>query len=185
MGVEGGGGASGTLQARSRLGPPLTTTAPQQAESKTPPEAERAQEPSQHRAGWSVPCLGGPHSVGQRRLPARKWEGKFQSLHRASRVWLPWSQKEKHCDSFKKHSERLGGGIPSPAREGKFPSVTVPAPQAEFLQPAGPLLLHPVGVRDCRSPRCCPAPLQSCPPPRQKGQCCPNKAIGSQKRLPK
>lgn len=115
----------------------------------------------------------------------RKQEGKIQSLHRASQVWLPRSQRKTRCDPFKKHSGRGGvEGSPACFKEGKFLLGDSPQPKAEFLQPAGPLL-HPVGVQGCRSPGCCPAPLNPALLLGRKGQCCPNKAIGSQKLLPK
>ena len=38
----------------------------------------------------------------------RKWEGKFRSLHRVSPTWLPWSQRKKCCDPFKKCNGRGG-----------------------------------------------------------------------------
>ena len=41
-----------------------------------PPEAAGTQEPSQHWVGRSVPCLGGPHSVGQRKAASRGGSGK-------------------------------------------------------------------------------------------------------------
>lgn len=80
----------------------------------------------------------------------RKQEGKIQSLHTASQVWLPRSQRKKRCDPFKKHSGRGGvEGSPACFKEGKFLLGDSPQPKAEFLQPAGPLL-HPVGVQGCR-----------------------------------
>lgn len=67
-------GGPGTLSKLARdRGPPLTTAAPQHGGSEMPPEADRAEEPSQHWVGWSVPCLGGPHSGSPR--TAASWEG--------------------------------------------------------------------------------------------------------------
>lgn len=129
------------------------------------------------------PPLSQPEDGSQLR---RRREAKIQSLHRASQVWLPWSQRKNAVIPLRSTGKGSSGGVPSPFRRGEIPLGDSPSPhQAERLQPAGPLLLHPVGVRGCRSPRRCPAPLQSCPPPGRKGQCCPNKAIGSQKLLPK
>lgn len=47
-----------------------------------PPEAEGTQEPSQHWVGWSVPCLGGPHSLSQRK--AASWEGSGKERFKVS-----------------------------------------------------------------------------------------------------
>lgn len=67
------GGASDSLQAAQGWAPGLTTAAPQEGVSQMPPKAEGTQELSKHWVGWSVPCLGGPLSLSQRK--AASWEG--------------------------------------------------------------------------------------------------------------
>lgn len=78
-----GGVVPTTLSKQLRAAPPLTgLTAPLEGVSKMPPEAEGTQEPSQHWVGWSVPCLGGPHSLSQRK--AASWEGSGKERFKVS-----------------------------------------------------------------------------------------------------
>lgn len=105
-----------------------------------------------------------PAQPARGRLPVGKEAGGKDSQSPKSVPSLAsLESEEKWCDPFKKHSER-GGVEGSPVRfeKGKFLLGDSPQPEAEFLQPAGPLL-HPVGVRGCRSPCRCPAPLSILP----------------------
>lgn len=95
--------------------------------------------------------------------------------------------KEKRCNPFKKHSERVGWRGPQSVSKREIPLGDRPSPQAEFLQPAGPFsstrgcgVCGAVDLLEAAPPLSNPALLLG-----QKGQCCPNKAIGSQKLLPK
>lgn len=90
-----------------------------------------------------------------------KQEGQIQTLHRASRVWLPWSQRKSAVIPLRSTVKGWGGGVPSPSQRGEIPLGDCPSPQAEFLQPAGPFS----STRGCgcaglslswRLPRPCP-----------------------------
>lgn len=102
-----GEGVPATLSKHAQgagLGPPLTTaTEPQEGAREMPAEAEAAQEPSQHWVGWSVPCLGGPHSISQRK--AASWEGSGRERFKVC-TERPKSGfhgvRGKQCDPFKK-----------------------------------------------------------------------------------
>lgn len=89
----------------------------------------------------------------------RKQEGKIQSLQRASQVWLPWSQKKNGVIPLRSTVKGVGWrGPQSVLKRGNSSLVTAPSLRLNSCSRAGPLL-HPVGVRGCRSPSRCPAPL--------------------------
>lgn len=76
----------------------------------------------------------------------RKQEGKVQSLHGASQTWLPWSHSKTGAIPLRSTVKGLGRRGPQASfPEEKFLLGVSPQPEAEFLQPAGPLLLHPRG----------------------------------------
>ena len=153
-----------------------------------PPEAAGTQEPSQHWVGRSVPCLGGPHSVGQRKAASRGGSGK-ERFEVSTECPQPGFHGVKGKSAVIPLRSAMGGmGWRDPQsvfKRENFSSVTAPSPEAEVPQPAGPLLLHPPWV--CRTviPRPAPPPSNPTLLLGWKGQCCPNKAIGSQRLLPK
>lgn len=80
----------------------------------------------------------------------RKWEGEVQSVHGVSQTWLPCSQRKNGVIPLRSAVKGIGWrGPQSVFKEEKFPLGDNPQPEAEFLQQAGPLLLHPWWV--CRA----------------------------------
>lgn len=153
-----------------------------------PPEAAGTQEPSQHWVGRSVPCLGGPHSVGQRKAASRGGSGKerFEVSTECPQPGFHGVKGKSAVIPLRSAMGRVGWrGPQSVFKKENFSSMTAPSPEAEFPAAGWPPSPPPPWVCRAVIPRPAPPPSNPTLLLGWKGQCCPNKAIGSQRLLPK